>query len=196
MSWGKKEKTVVRAVRFPKEIDDILVAEARRRKTTINNLLYGMLVKYVEWDRYADRFGFRSLMPGTLKSILSATKPEELPRVAHGMATNHMKEWLTFRFNEVSVRSWKINTTLFVKYAELGEFQIQPRSDGKSLDAIYKHDLGPIWSSLIGPYCREMYANLLDGPPFPEVEPTSDSIIIRGIPIDNVPPERPSLVIR
>ena len=78
----EKRKTVLRTIRIDRDLDDALNKDARENDITENALISSILVKYIEWDRYAKKFGRVSLLNETLKSIIEATEPDKLEAAA------------------------------------------------------------------------------------------------------------------
>lgn len=53
----KSKKTVLKTIRIDKELDDALYKDAQENDINENALISSILVKYIEWDRYAKKFG-------------------------------------------------------------------------------------------------------------------------------------------
>jgi hypothetical protein len=60
-----KARTILRTIRIPYKIDQILQNDANTKRVSINSLIFNLLSKYIEWDRYSERFGRVMLRPQT-----------------------------------------------------------------------------------------------------------------------------------
>ena len=69
----EKGKTVLRTIRIDKELDDALYKDAQENDINENALISSILVKYIEWDRYAKKIGRVTLPKEALKSIIEST---------------------------------------------------------------------------------------------------------------------------
>jgi len=125
---------------------------------------------YIANDRYAGQT--------TLRSILARLDDEAVAQIAHEMASVNIGEWLSFRFNEISVASELKDGYLFTKYGGLGEAEFAPEGNGEDYAIVIKHSLGERWSALFG-----KYRNLLHLPNA-EVKITANTVKITGIPSD------------
>jgi ribosomal protein L25 (general stress protein Ctc) len=68
----EKGKTVLRTIRIDKELDDALYNDAQENDINENALISSILVKYIEWDRYAKKIGRVTLPKEALKSIIES----------------------------------------------------------------------------------------------------------------------------
>ena len=80
MSAERKErkKTILRTIRIDKDLDDTLDNAAKENGVSENALISSILAKYIEWDRYAEKFGRVSLPSEALKAIIEATESDKL----------------------------------------------------------------------------------------------------------------------
>ena len=74
----KGEQTTLRTVRIPRELDNALETISKEKGLSVNSFVSMLLKKYVEWDKYADRFGYISLTRESLRRILNATDDNKL----------------------------------------------------------------------------------------------------------------------
>ena len=73
-----KKKTVLKTIRMDKDLDDALDKDAEEHGVSENALISSILAKYIEWDRYAEKFGRVSLPSEALKAIIEATEQDKL----------------------------------------------------------------------------------------------------------------------
>jgi len=67
-----KKKTVLRTIRIDKDLDDALDKDAEEHNVSENALISSILAKYIEWDRYAEKFGRVSLPNEALRAIIDS----------------------------------------------------------------------------------------------------------------------------
>ena len=73
-----EQTTTLRTIRIPQELDNALKSISKERGISVNTFVSMLLKKYVEWDKYADRFGYISLTRESLRRILQATDDNKL----------------------------------------------------------------------------------------------------------------------
>ena len=81
--------------------------------------------KYVEWDKYADRFGCITLTRESLRRILHATDENELIESAQDYGSTVPKEFLMFWFKELNIGSVLSALSLRCKSANVAEYQLK-----------------------------------------------------------------------
>ena len=73
-----EQTTTLRTIRIPQELDNALKSISKERGISVNTFVSMLLKKYVEWDKYADRFGYVTLTRESLRRILQATDDNKL----------------------------------------------------------------------------------------------------------------------
>ena len=101
----KREQTTLRTVRIPQELDNALETISKERGLSVNSLVSMLLKKYVEWDKYADRFGYITLTRESLRRILNATDDNKLIESAQDYGSTVPKEFLMFWFKKLNIDS-------------------------------------------------------------------------------------------
>jgi hypothetical protein len=142
------EQTTLRTVRIPRELDTALEAISKERGVSVNSLVSMLLKKYVEWDKYAERFGYITLTRESLRRILIATDDNKLKESAQDYGSIVPKEFLMFWFKELNIKSVLAALSLRCKYANVAEYEL--RIDGRNYIIILHHDLGIKWSEFFG----------------------------------------------
>ena len=144
----KGEQTTLRTVRIPRELDNALETISKERGLSVNSFVSMLLKKYVEWDKYADRFGYISLTRESLRRILNATDVNKLIESAQDYGSTVPKEFLMFWFKELNIDSVLTALSLRCKYTNIAEYEL--KVDGKNYIIILHHDLGIRWSEFFG----------------------------------------------
>ena len=68
----RKTQTVLRGVRIPKQLNEILQRDADAQNRTASALVVSILTKYAEWDRYTQKFGFVTVPRANYKHMVEA----------------------------------------------------------------------------------------------------------------------------
>ena len=103
---SESKKTVVRAIRLEKSVDDLLQKDARNNRTSVNALISGMTTKYAEWDRYTERFGFVSLTGELFSSLLDIADEDKIIEVGKRLGGRLPKEVILFFFKKVNLETF------------------------------------------------------------------------------------------
>jgi hypothetical protein len=140
----KKGKTVLRTIRIPHEIDQILQKDAKTKRVSINSLIHNLLLKYTEWDRYSERFGRVMLRPQTLQLIIDSIDDIEIKDIGSKIGKKIPKEFLLFWFKEINLNSFLEYLSLLCRYGGFAHFEIESKERECTVTLI--HNLGEKWS--------------------------------------------------
>jgi hypothetical protein len=72
----ENKKTMLRAIRLSKDLDDLLQKDANSKRITVGALISTILIKYSQWDRYTEKFDMITFRHETLSAILEATEDD------------------------------------------------------------------------------------------------------------------------
>jgi hypothetical protein len=140
----KKGKTVLRTIRISYEIDKLLQRDAKTKRVSINSLIYNLLLKYAEWDRYSERFGRVMLRPQTLKLITDCLDEIEIKDIGIKIGKKIPKEFLLFWFKEINLNSFLEYLSLLCRYGGFAHYELESKEREFTITLI--HDLGENWS--------------------------------------------------
>jgi hypothetical protein len=96
-----KIKTVLRTIRIDKDLDNALDKDASEHGISENALISSILTKYIEGDRYAEKFGRVSLPSEALKAIIGATDPDKLRSAAEEFTASVPKDYIMFHYRKL-----------------------------------------------------------------------------------------------
>ena len=144
----KGEQTTLRTVRIPRELDNALETVSKERGVSVNSFVSMLIKKYIEWDKYADRFGYVTLTRESLRHILDAADDNKLIESAQDYGSSVPKEFLMFWFKELNIDSVLTALLLRCKYANVAQYEL--KIDGSNYMIILHHDLGKRWSEFFG----------------------------------------------
>lgn len=140
-----KKKTVLRTIRIDKELNDVLDKDAEERGISGNALISSILTKYVEWDRYAIKFGRVSLLNESLKAILEATDADKLKTVTEEFNNSVPKDYLMFHYKKLNVDTCLKHIYLISRYAGMFEYELHKEQERDYTVTIH-HKFGDKWS--------------------------------------------------
>ena len=118
------------------------------RGLSVNLFVSLLLKKYVDWDKYADRFGYITLSREPLRLILNATDDNKVIESAQDYGSTVPKEFLMFWFKDLNIDSVPTALSLRCKYANVAQYEL--KIDGRNYIIILHHDLGIRWSEFFG----------------------------------------------
>lgn len=162
-------------MRIDAEVDDALREWASREGVSISSFANRALRKHVEWDVYADRFGFVSFPEDALARITARLSQAEARELGHWFAENVGPALLNFWFSRVTAQE-VLHTLprILSRYARLFEFE--ERDDSGHIVQVFKHGGGRATSALLEGMWRRMYEQVL--PDEVKAEVTDDAVIL------------------
>jgi len=176
----QKEETVLRTLRIPRSLYETLKEDAKEKGSNLNALASRVLTRYVEWDRYADRFGIISFSREVFKGILDTTEPEDLFRTARRLGTRTPKAGILFWFKEASTETFLAGLSNLFRYGRMGECEI--KTSGNENVVIIRHDLGTKWSRFLQNYLDSAAQTVLSTRPEFDATPSLVSMRFRSKP--------------
>lgn len=147
-----RRTTVLRSFRLDEGVAQVLVDEARRQGVSVNALVSRALTKYVEWDRFAERYGFVSLTRDGYRRMHDFLPEADVERVATEVGATYPKETALFFFKRLGVDSFVRWLELTCRYARWAEAEVRPHGRGATI--VVRHGLGPRYSRFLGAYLR------------------------------------------
>src|SRR5436309_14623592 len=86
--FKNKTKSVTRTIRIDEDIDFPLEKLSHEQRVSVNYFANQALRKFVEWDVFADWFGFVTLPSDTFAPLVCSTTPEQAKHVGTWFAKN------------------------------------------------------------------------------------------------------------
>jgi hypothetical protein len=125
----KRKRTVLKSFRIPRETEEALYADAKEAGGTETDILNSLLTKYIEFDRFAKKFGFVTVSRGTFKAIMDAL-PEEKIRELAVSQSSRIEELAVFWFKKRDIETFIRIMDIFSKHMRLSEYTLsRTRSD-------------------------------------------------------------------
>lgn len=143
-------RTVLRSIRITPAVADVLTEEAHRRGISVNAVVSQVLTKYVEWDRFADRFGFVTITRDGYRKLHDALPEKDFDQIADAAGSTYPKEIALFFFKRLGVESFIEYLNLSSRYA--GWVEVDVRRVPGSIDIALRHGLGERYSRFLARY--------------------------------------------
>jgi hypothetical protein len=170
-SLADRRPTVLRSIRIDPTISEVLARDAANEGMSVNALVSQILTKYVEWDRFADRFGFVTITREGYRSMHDLIPDADLERVAQQAGGAYPKETALFFFKHLGLDVFLKYLELTCRYARWAEFELTRGS--ASITVVLRHSLGPKYSRFLGAYLRSAAKELARVPVRTEIHPGS-----------------------
>ncbi len=166
-------KTVLRSVRFSPTEEEILSQEAKANGVTFNALISKLVARYVEWDRFADKYGYVALPRQSfryLTSLLSEAQLEDF-----GKETGHRNAGAItqFWFQRLNLETFLSFLSLSAKYCRIWQYEIGRQ--GTNLVLTVHSDIGPAYAAVHRQYFDQAIRGILGV--VPKVEQKGDSVV-------------------
>jgi hypothetical protein len=158
MTYGS-DKTVLRSIRITEQISKIVQSDAKNKGLTVNALISAILTKYVEWDRFAERYGFISITRNGFRRIQEALGEGNLVKVAEELGALNPKEMVSFWFKEINVDTFLGWLSTYCRYGRIAEYELE--TNGRNYTVTLRHELGSEYSRFLGYYIVQAIRTVL-----------------------------------
>ena len=137
-------KTILRTIRIPKELDDLLQKDAKTRGSTVNALVSSIMRKYAEWDRYTRMFPYISIPSSLFRALLDMTDENMWAMLAERVAVELTNQVMLFWFKKVSLED---NLKLLAIESEYsGQREVEIENEGRNYTISVYHNFGKKYS--------------------------------------------------
>ncbi len=137
--------TKLTTVRIPKNIYEIIQADAQSEGVSFNAVVTRILRRHVEWERVFGNIGLVSVPRDLAIEFLDSVDKKEIERISRIQITKQIIEMSEFL--ESGPDKWLNILNLFCKYGGLGSLQI--KENGSELAIHLRHGLGPVASKML-----------------------------------------------
>ncbi len=152
----KKNASSIRSIRMPNDLIAGLEKESEAQHVSVNTLTNTVIHRYLEWERYAERFGFLSVTRETFMALFSHLDDAELIDIAKSVSASIMKEFAFYSWEIKGLKSYLDFIQRFARYARIGEWEV--KHDGPFFRVYLIHKMGP----KVSLYMSELYSDLLE----------------------------------
>jgi hypothetical protein len=171
----RKRRSVLRVSRIPEDTDKLLQKDAEDKRTSVNALINSIFTKYVEWDRYAERFGYISIGKQLLESILLATDEGKLAKIGDELGGQLTRQFIMFWFKRVNLDTFLAYVSMVCRYGGIAKYEME--MEGREYTITTIHELGLPWSHFLKHFIDQgLKANLGISAQF---DVSTNSVIVR-----------------
>jgi len=170
----RKTQSVLRGVRIPKQLNELLQKDANAENRTVSALVVSILTKYAEWDRFTQKFGFVTVPRSTYKRMIE-TMDEEAYLAATDEAPLTFLEMIRFWYKRVDPSIVCAFCERLSKYVGTTRCEIDERDGDYTITL--QHDFGMKYSNQLKRVYETVTRETLRIEP--KIEVTNNSILIR-----------------
>jgi len=140
----RKTQTVLRGIRIPKQLNELLQKDADAENRTVSALVVSILTKYAEWDRYTQKFGFVTV-PRCMYKAMVETMGEQAYLAATDQAPSIFLEMIRFWYKRADPAIVCAFCDRLSKY--VGTTQCEIEEKGGDYTIALHHDFGMKYSN-------------------------------------------------
>lgn len=182
---GTRSVSEPRSFRLPPHLRTLLEKEAQEKGVSMNSLVTSILTRYVEWDRYADRFGFVTISRAGLRSIHEALSPQALEKLAREIGSQNPKEATLSWFKRLGLEPFLKYLVLQCRYGKIAECEIE--HSPKETTILLHHPLGGTYSRWLELWITQAIRSVTGL--YPTCQAGENSIVVHiPRPVEGPPP--------
>jgi hypothetical protein len=170
----RKSQTVLRGIRIPKQLNEVLQKDAAEQNRTVSALAVSILTKYAEWDRYTQKFGFVTVPRSNYKHMIEAMD-EKAYLAATDQAPSTFLEMIRFWYKRVDPEIICAFCDRLSKYVGTTHCEIEERDGDYTITL--EHDFGIKYSDHLKRDYEKVIGEALGIEP--KIEVTNNSTYIR-----------------
>jgi len=168
-------KTTTRAFRIDDAVDRQLREWAEREGVTVSFLANKALRRLVEWDMYADRFGFIAIPREALSRMVDMLSEDEVRALGRWVGQNVYRAFTTFMFKHLDLETvLEVIPKLTSRYTKA--FEYEEKRDGSRTVIVLRHGRGRKYSLYYEELTRALFADI--GSRFVRTEPQENAVVL------------------
>ena len=169
-----RRKTVLRSIRFTAKEAEILSKEAESKGISFNALVSGLITHYIEWDRFAERYGFVALGKQSFRNLISSMTEEQLEKWGKETGSKHATDMALFWFKRLDLQAFLSLLAVCAKYMNLWHYEVEQQ--GRNYVVTVHNDIGPALSASHRIYFDQVVRSMVGVTP--KVEVRGNSVVI------------------
>ncbi len=167
---------MTRTIRIDQDVDDGLRKLSDEERVSVNSLVSRNLRRLVEWDAYAEKFGFVTIPAALFTRVLELLSERQAADLGRWAGTNIVREYITFWFKEINLETVRKGLAgLSARYDRAFEYE-ERIGDGEYMFVIH-HAGGPRSSVYYSELVRTLLEELLHLQT--AIERTDNQVIVR-----------------
>jgi len=148
-----------RTIRLEGDILLKLEELANQENVSISFIINKALRRHVEWEIYAEKFGFMMVFTAKMRRIYESLTDAEARELGRQSAENEYSEFINFWFKKIDFDTTvKALELLGSEYAR--SFRFEHSFDGSMHTIIFKHDRGPMTSAYYAEMAKVLFNRL------------------------------------
>jgi len=148
-----------RTIRLEGDILLKLEELANQENVSISFIINKALRRHVEWEIYAEKFGFMMAFTSKMRRIFESLTDAEARELGSQSAENEYSEFINFWFKKIDFDTTvKALELLGSEYAR--SFRFEHSFDGSMHTIIFKHDRGPMTSAYYAEMAKVLFNRL------------------------------------
>ena len=148
-----------RTIRLEGDILFKLEELANQENVSISFIINKALRRHVEWEIYAEKFGFMMAFTSKMRRIFESLTDAEARELGSQSAENEYSEFINFWFKKIDFDTTvKALELLGSEYAR--SFKFEHSFDGSMHTIIFKHDRGPMTSAYYAEMAKVLFNRL------------------------------------
>ena len=152
-------KTTTRAFRIDDSVDRQLREWAEREGVTASFLANKAIRRLVEWDMFAERFGFIAMPKEALSRMIEFLSEEEVRQLGRWVGENVYRAFTTFMFKHLDLETvLEVLPKLTSRYTKAFEYEEQ--RDGRRITIVLRHGRGRKYSLYYEEVARALFADM------------------------------------
>src|SRR5437867_11560582 len=152
-------RTTTRAFRIDDTVDRQLREWAEREGVTVSFLANKALRRLVEWDMYADRFGFIAMPKEGLSRMIELLSADEVRELGRWAGENVYRAFTTFVFKHLDLEAvLEVIPKLTSRYTKA--FEYEEKRDGSRTVIVMRHGRGRKYSLYYEELVRALFVDL------------------------------------
>src|SRR5256885_1803153 len=151
-------KTTTRAFRIDETVDRQLREWAEREGVSVSFLANKALRRLVEWDMYADRFGFIAMPREALSRMIELLSEDEVRELGRWAGQDAYRAFTTFMFKHLDLDTvLQVMPKLASRYTRA--FEYEEKRDGSRTVIVLRHGSGHKYSLFYEEVARGLFAD-------------------------------------
>lgn len=126
--------------------------------------------RYVDWDAFADRYGYVNMRKETFRALVDSTDEKLLVKNAQ-LAGRQVRDFLLFKYKRIGLRELLDFLDLQGRYGGIG--RLARTQSGSQYTLVYHHDMGRRVSLLIEALTKSAIASVNNLRPKSEISDNS-----------------------
>ena len=168
-------KTTTRAFRIDETVDRQLREWAEREGVSVSFLANKALRRLVEWDVYADRFGFIAMPREALSRMIELLSEDEVRDLGRWAGEDVYRAFTTFMFKHLDLDTvLQVIPRLTSRYTKA--FEYEEKRDGARTVIVLRHGSGRKYSLFYEEVARALFADL--GVRAIRTEPQENAVVL------------------